>query len=84
MKLSYYHCQSMVTEIQAAMTEKLGLDTSGQTEFNGIGNDLPRAAPALEFSSTTVNLSMADGQQIGSPGGCGWFEIKEGVVGKKT
>lgn len=84
MKLPYYHWQSTVTEIQAAVTEKLGLDTSGQTEFNGIDSELPRVAPASKFSSTIVNLSMADGQQISSPSGCGWFEIEEGVVGNKT
>lgn len=84
MKLPHYHCQSTVTEIQAAMTEKLGLHTSGRIEFNGIGSELPCAAPASKFISTTINLLMADGQQISSPGGCGWFEIEEGVVGNKT
>ena len=73
----------MVTEIWSTLAGKYGLDTFGQAKFNDTSGELQRVATMPESSSVAVNFQQLDGGETMTPGGYGWLEMKEGVVGNK-
>ena len=68
--------QSTVTEIQVTVTRKLGLDTYGWAEFNGIGGELPRAVTAPESSLTPVSTTTIGRWWISGFQWLGWKPAK--------
>lgn len=74
----------MVAENQDLMARKLGMETLGCEESNGIGGDHPRMATAPDRVPKVVNRPTADWLQIGFIGGCGWSEMEVGGVRSKN